>query len=147
MSRAVKIILVFLLVDAVAVGIYFGVKSLGRGSGPSAADTYEWQTIDAAYTPQDTIEAFIKDDAEKKGAFPVSLRNFGRNEDVLKQFQGSEFARPKAAVLSMLFPGLDDWKLVELRYTGEKGREVRQTILYVMVNGTWRVADRGQLLK
>ena len=147
MSRAVKIILIFLLVDAVAVGIYFGVKALGRGSGRSAADDYEWQTMDAAYAPRDTIEAFIKDDAEKKGVLPVSLRNFGRSEDVLKQFQGSEFARPKAAVLSMVFPGLDDWKLVELRYTGEKGREVRQAVLYVMVNGAWRVADRGQILK
>jgi len=146
-SRAVKIILIFLLVDAVAVGIYFGVKALGRGSGRSAADDYEWQTMDAAYAPRDTIEAFIKDDAEKKGVLPVSLRNFGRSEDVLKQFQGSEFARPKAAVLSMVFPGLDDWKLVELRYTGEKGREVRQAVLYVMVNGAWRVADRGQILK
>jgi hypothetical protein len=145
MSRAVKIILIFLLVDAVVVGIYFGVKALGRGAGRSAADEYEWQTVDAAYAPQDTIEAFIKDDAEKKGVGPVLLRNFGRNEGVLKEFLGTEFARPKAAVLSAVFPGLDDWKLVELRYTGEKGREVRQVVLYVMVKGAWRVADRGRL--
>ena len=147
MNRTLRFILLFLLVDAVAVAVYFGVKSLGRGSGPSAADAYEWQTVDAAYAPRDTIEAFIKDDAEKKGVLPVSLKNFGRSEDVLKQFQGTEFARPKAAVLSLLFPGLDDWKLVELRYTGEKGREVRQAVLYVMVKGAWRVADRGQLIK
>lgn len=147
MSRTVKFLLVFLLVDAVAVGVFFGVKALGRGSGRSAADEYEWQTVDAAYAPRDTIEAFIKDDAEKKGVWPVFLRNFGRSEDVLRQFQGTEFARPKAAVLGLLFPGLDDWKLVELRYTGEKGRDVRQAVLYVMVKGAWRVADRGQLRK
>jgi hypothetical protein len=37
--------------------------------------------------------------------------------------------------------------LIDLKYTNEKGQEVLRTVLYVQIEGNWRVGDSGSLLK
>jgi hypothetical protein len=147
MNKTLKIVLLFLAFDALALGAYFGIRALGAGSGRAPQDEYEWTTVDEAYQPRDAIETFIKEDARAKGGLPLRIRNYGRNDAVLRRFKGSAFARSKATVLDMTYPGLEDWKLVDLWYTADAGREVKRTVLYVMLKGAWKVADSGQLLR
>ena len=47
----------------------------------------------------------------------------------------------------MAYPGLEDWMLIDIKYKNEKGQEVLRTVLYVQVEGTWRVGDSGNFLK
>lgn len=122
-------------------------------SGPAGcrkettADDYEWVTIDESYTPRNYIEEFIKTDSEEKGIFPVSIRNYGRDPSILRRFRGSQFAKPNEAALNMAYPALDDWMLVDIKYKNEREQEVQRTVLYIQVDGSWRVGDSGRLLE
>jgi hypothetical protein len=146
MSKTVKIIVIFLVVDLVIIGAYFGIKSaMSAKPGGGPMDAYEWKTMDESYQPADYIEQFIKDDAMAKGIFPVEIRNYGRNGNVLKRFIGKNLARSSASSLDLAFPGLDDWTLVDIRYKNEKQQEIARTILYVSVKNQWRVGDSGTL--
>ncbi len=113
----------------------------------STADDYEWITMDESYTPQNYIEEFIKNDSEAKGIFPVSLRNYGRDTSILRRFRGSRFASPNEAALNMAYPGLEDWMLVDIKYENDRKQEVLRTVLYIQVDGGWRVGDSGRLTK
>ena len=147
MNKTVKILVIFLAIDAVIAGFYFGIKAISSSSGGSPTDAYEWKTMDEAYQPVDYVEQFIKDDASGKGIFPVQIRNYGRNGDVLKRFKGKNFARSSESNLNLAFPGLDDWTLIDVKYKKEKGMEVYRTILYVSIKNQWRVGDSGKLIK
>jgi hypothetical protein len=144
MNRSLKIILIFLAVDAVLIGGYFGYRALSSG-GKAPMDAYEWKTMDVAYQPQDAVEEFIKNDAGRQNFFPVYIRNFRQDRAVLKRFRGQKFARASESVLNMTYPGNQDWVLIEIKYKNEKQQEVQRTILYLMLNGTWLVADSGRL--
>ncbi len=146
MNKTAKIIGIFLVVDLVILGAYFGIKS---AMNPSKApmDAYEWKTVDENYQPADYVEQFIKDDAAAKGIFPVEIRNYGKNADVLKRFVGKNFARSSVSSVDMAFPGLDDWTLVDIRYKNEKQQEIARTVLYVSIKNQWRVGDSGTLSK
>ncbi len=111
------------------------------------SEEYQWVTIDENYIPQNFIEEFIKADSEEKNIFPVFIKNYDQDREVLRQFRGSSLARPNEAALKMTFPGLEDWMLVDLKYENERGQEVLRTILYVQVEGKWKVGDSGRLLK
>lgn len=148
MSKPVKIIGIFLVFDLVVLGAYFGIKSaMSLKSGKTPMEAYEWKTMDEYYQPADYVEQFIKDDAAAKGIFPVEIRNYGKNADVLKRFKGKNFARSAASSLDLAFPGLDDWTLVDVRYKNDKQQEIARTILYVNVKNQWRVGDSGTLPK
>ncbi len=146
MNKTVKIIVYFLVFDLIVLGAYFGIKSAMK-PGTAPMEAYEWKTMDESYQPADYVEQFIKDDAMAKGIFPVEIRNYGRNADVLKRFIGKNFARSAASSLDLAFPGLDDWTLVDVRYKNERQQEIGRTILYVSVKGQWRVGDSGTLGK
>jgi len=143
MNKIVKILLIFLVVDIVVIGGYFGFKALSGGEKISPASAYEWTRIDENYYPQDFIEEFIKGDAEEKGMFPVLLKNYGRDLKVLKRFRGKNFAGPGETQLKLRFRNLEDWQLVELKYTTETGQETQRAVLYVQENGDWKVGDNG----
>ncbi|HUU36830.1 MAG TPA: hypothetical protein VMW46_01340 [Candidatus Desulfaltia sp.] len=113
----------------------------------STVDDYEWVKIDESYTPRNYIEEFIKNDSEEKGIFPVSLRNYGRDTSILRRFRGSQFAKPNEAALNMAYPGFDDWMIVDIKYENERKQEVLRTVLYIQVDGSWRVGDSGRLLE
>jgi hypothetical protein len=147
MNKTVKILVIFLAIDAVIAGFYFGIKAISSSSGESPADAYEWKTMDEYYQPADYVEQFIKDDASEKGIFPVQIRNYGRNGDVLKRFKGKNFARSSESSLNLAFPGLDDWTLIDVKYKNEKEMEVARTILYISIKNQWRVGDSGLLMK
>ena len=148
MSKPVKIIFIFLVFDLVVLGAYFGIKSaISSNSGKTPMDAYEWKAMDEYYQPVDYVEQFIKDDAAAKGIFPVQIRNYGKNGDVLKRFIGKNFARSSTSSLDLAFPGLDDWTLVDVKYKNEKQQEISRTILYVNVKNQWRVGDSGTLVK
>lgn len=134
-------LIITLLVAAVFIA---GPAGCRKGS---QADNYQWTTIDENYTPQNYVEQFIKNDSEQKGIFPVSIRNYGKDVSILRRFRGTNFARPNVAALNMAFPGLEDWMLVDIKYKNEKDQEVLRTVLYVQVEGNWRVGDSGSLLK
>jgi hypothetical protein len=147
MNKTAKILVIFLAVDAVIAGFYFGIKAISSGSGESPEDAYEWKTMDEQYQPEDYVEQFIKEDALGKGIFPVQIRNYGRNGDVLKRFKGKNFARSSESSLNLAFPGLDDWTLIDVKYKNEKDMEVARTILYISIKNQWRVGDSGKLMK
>lgn len=146
MNRVLKAVLIFLAMDAVAAGLYFGIKALG-GKSKSPQDEYAWVTVDESYQPRNAVEEFLKADAVQKGLLPVYIKDYGRNADVLKRFRGTNIAGANEAVLDMAFRGLQDWMLVDLRYKNEKERDVQRTMLYVEISGQWKVGDNGRLMK
>jgi hypothetical protein len=146
MSKTARIIFVFLLFDMIVVGGYFGYKALTRNTG-NTSDDYPWVTIDQNYAPQDAIEEFIKNDSSVRNLLPVYIKNYGHDASILRRFKGTRFAKPNPGLLDMFFKGLRDWILVDLKYKNEKKQDVQRTILYVNVDGTWKVGDNGSLLK
>ncbi len=146
MSRILKIIVIFLVMDALAAAVYFGVKAL-NAKRPNPQDEYAWVTMDENYQTRNSVEEFIKTDAQQKKLLPVYLKNYGRNAAVLKKFRGTAFAGANEAVLDMAYRGLQDWMLVDLKYKDEKERDIQRTMLYVQLGGQWKVADSGLLMK
>ncbi|MDH4270786.1 MAG: hypothetical protein OEW18_02285 [Candidatus Aminicenantes bacterium] len=141
MRKKLDILGISLLAGAVLISGPLGCRKR------STADDYEWITMDESYTPRNYIEEFIKNDSEAKGIFPVSLRNYGRDTSILRRFRGSQFAKPNEAALNMAYPALEDWMLVDIKYENERKQEVLRTILYIQVDGGWRVGDSGRLLE
>jgi hypothetical protein len=147
MSKTAKIIVYFLVFDVIVLGFYFGIKSIAKSSGKSPLDNYEWKTMDASYQAADFVEQFIKDDAAQKNIFPVQIRNFKQSPDVLKRFVGKNFARSSPSNLDLVFPGLDDWALIQIKYKNEKEQVIDRVVLYVSLKGQWRVGDSGTLMQ
>jgi hypothetical protein len=147
MSRIVKILIIFVILDILLLGGYFIYKSFLLKPSPKHAQEYEWTLIDEYYTPKDMVEDFIKRDAEARGNLPINIINYGTDQSILRKFRGKRFAGPTEAQLSMMFNGLEDWKLVDIQYKTEKDQEVQRTVLYVCVNGEWTVGDSGRLSK
>jgi hypothetical protein len=144
MSKPLRMLLIFLLIDAVAVGVYF----LAKGSGPGADPTkgFAWTTMDAAYQPATELEQSIKTDYQEKGLLPFQFRNYGRSAAVLKKFRGSKLVGAGVSVLEMSFKGLEDWAVVDIWIKGEGNREIRRTVLYVLNENAWKVGDSGRLV-
>jgi hypothetical protein len=141
MSKTTKIIVGFLIFDVVVIGGFFLYKNLSGAKGEPAA----WKTIDQAYVPVDDVESYIKDDAVAKELVPVQVRNHGRDKKALGRFRGTNYAGPREGVLAAMNPGLEDWKLIDIKYTNKDGRLVERTVLYVQVKGAWKVVDSGTL--
>ena len=135
-----------ILIFTLIVGVAFIAGSGGCRKG-SQTDDYEWTTIDENYTPQNYVEEFIKNDSEQKGIFPVNIRNYAKDVSILRRFRGTNFAKPNEAALNMAFPDLEDWMLIDIKYKNEKDQEILRTVLYVQVEGSWRVGDSGSFLK
>ncbi len=146
MNKALKVIIIFLAFDAVAAGLYFGYRALS-GKGPGPEDEYTWVTVDESYQPRNSVEEYLKADAVRQGLLPAHIKDYGRNAKVLKRFRGTKLAGANEAVLNVTFPGVQDWMLVDLRYKTEKERDVERTMLYVQVDGQWKVGDSGRLMK
>jgi len=145
MSKALRILVYFLIFDVVAVGLYFGIKAIGAGGGADPTAAVDWATLDAYTQPSTELEEFIKTDYEEKELLPLQYRNFGRNRAVLKKFRGSKMAGSGVSVLEMTFKGLEDWAIVEIWFKGEDGREIRRTILYILTDNVWKAGDSGRL--
>jgi hypothetical protein len=145
MSKPLRMLVIFLLIDAVAVGVYF----LAKGSGPGADPTkdFVWTTMDAYYQPATELEQSIKTDYEEKGLLPFQFRNYGRTAAVLKKFRGSKLVGAGVPVLEMTFKGLEDWAVVDIWIKGENNREIRRTVLYILLENEWKVADSGRLVE
>ncbi len=135
---------IFIIIFLFAAAFIAGSSGCRKGA---QADDYQWTTIDENYTPQNYVEEFIKNDSEQKGIFPVSIRNYGKDTSILRRFRGTNFAKPSEAALNMAFPDLEDWMLIDIKYKNEKDQEVLRTVLYVQLEGNWRVGDSGGLLK
>ena len=146
MNKAPKIGIIFLVMGAVAAGLYFGYQALA-GKGPNPEDEYAWATVDESYQPRNTVEEFIKTDAIQQGLLPAYLKDYGRNAKVLRKFRGTKLAGANEAVLDVTFPGVQDWMIVDLRYKTGKERDVQRTVLYVQVGGQWKAGDSGKLMK
>ena len=145
MSKALRVLIIFLAFDAVVVVAYFGIKALssGRASDPTAG--VEWVTMDASYQPATELEQVIKTDYEGKELLPLQFRSFGRSAAVLRKFRGAKLVGASVSVLDMQFKGLEDWAIVDLWIKGEGGREIRRTVLYVLTANVWKVGDSGRL--
>ncbi len=141
MGKLLRMLLIFSCAAVLAGGIWSACK---KGK---EAEAYAWTTIDESYVPKNYVEEFIKKDADEKGILPVQIKDYDRDKSILKRFRGSNFARPNEAALNMSFQGLEDWMLVDIKYTNERGMEVLRTVLYVQVEGSWRVGDSGSLLE
>ncbi len=111
------------------------------------SSAYEWVTIDEFYVPEDYIEEFIKNDSAENGRLPVQIKNYGNNTTVLRKFKGKNFAGPTEAQVKMMYNGLGEWKLIDLKYKNKEEKDIQRTILYVYVNGDWMVGDSGVLTK
>ena len=146
MNKKRIIILYVIMIVVLAIG-YFIYKSFVLSPSPKYAQEYEWAVIDEYYTPKDLVETFIKQDALARNNLPINIINYGDDTSILRRFRGKRFAGPTEAQLSMMFRGLEEWKLVDIMYKTEKDQEVKRTVLYVYVNGEWSVGDSGQLAK
>jgi hypothetical protein len=135
---------IFIIILLVGAAFIAGSSGCKRGA---KADDYEWITIDENYVPKNYVEEFIKNDSEQKGIFPVSIKNYGKDISILRRFRGTNFAKPNEAALNIAFPDLEDWMLIDIKYKNEKDKEVLRTVLYLQVEGNWRVGDSGSLLK
>jgi hypothetical protein len=144
MNRTFRYLLLFLLFDALVVGGYLLIRSMGAGS---TVEVIPWTVVDESYAPRGTVEEFIKADAERQGALPIEIRNYGRDAKILGRFRGKQFAGPTESVLALFFKGLSDWTVVDIRYKTETEREVVRTMLYVLDGGQWKVGDSGTLRK
>jgi len=144
MSKPLRLLLIFLLIDAVAAGVYFLAK--GSGSGADPTKDFAWTTLDASYQPATELEQSIKTDYEEKGLLPFQFRNYGRNAAVLKKFRGSKLVGAGVSVLEMTFKGLENWAVVDIWIKGEDNREIRRTVLYILHENVWKVADSGRLV-
>ncbi len=145
MNKIVKILLIFLIVDAVIIGGYFGFKALSSPRGDRGEGAYEWIRIDEDYFPKDFIEDFIKRDAEERDLLPVFIKNYGRDSKVLKKFRGKNFAGPNETQIRLKYRNLEDWQLIEIKFTAEVGREAQRAVLYVQEGGEWKVGDNGTI--
>ena len=121
-------------------------KSPSDEASKDMAD-YEWVTIDEFYIPEDYVEEFIKNDSAEKGLLPVQIKNYGSDTAVLRKFKGKNFAGPSEGEVKMMYKGLGEWKLIDLKYQNKQKKEIQRTILYVYVNGDWMVGDSGTLTK
>jgi len=145
MSKALRILVIFLVVDAVAIGVYFGIRALGSGGGGDPTKGYDWFTMDANYQPASEIEEIVKKSYEEMDLLPLQVRNFGSNTAVLKKFRGAKLVGASKSVLEMTFQGVEDWAIVEVWFKGEEGREIRRTILYILTGNAWKAGDSGRL--
>ncbi len=146
MSKPVRILLLFLLVDAVALGVYFLAKGMTSRSGDDPTKDYAWTAMDGDYQPATELEQFVKADSEEKGLLPLQFRNYGPNAAVLKKFRGAKLVGAGVSVLDMTFKGLEDWAIVDIWIKAEDGRDIRRTILYVLSGGAWKLGDSGKLV-
>jgi len=147
MNKIAKSALLGIVMGIIAVGGYYLFQSIRGAASEAGEGDYEWTTMDEYYAPRDLVEDFILKDAAAKDILPVSIRNYGNDKSVLKRFRGSRFAGPTEAQLKMMFKGLEDWKLVDIKYVNEKDREIQRTVLYVSLHGEWRVGDSGKLVQ
>ena len=145
MMKKSRSILFFMLFMAVLL-VYFGCGSKSAGDKKASSAAYEWKTIDEYYIPLDFVEEYIKKDSEEKGLLPIQIINYGSDKNVLRKFRGTNFASPSEAEIKMMYSGLGEWKLIDLKYKTDDDREVARTILYVYVNGDWMVGDSGKLM-
>ena len=148
MTGSVRIAIIIIIALAVILvgGYYISNVFLGKPS-PSAEYEYEWTTMDEYYTPKDMVEEYILSDAEARDNLPVSIINYGDDKSVLRRFRGSRFAGPTEAQLKMMFKGMEEWKLIDIKYQDDKEREIKRTVLYIYMDGDWSVGDGGQLAK
>lgn len=147
MSKPLRILIIFLVFDAAALGVYLGIKALGSGRGADPTKDYEWATMDAYYQPATELEQLIKTSSEEMELLPLQFRNYGANAAVLRKFRGSKLVGAGKSVLEMTFRGLEDWAVVEIWFKGEEGREIRRTILYILTENAWKVGDSGKLVE
>jgi hypothetical protein len=145
MSPTVKILAIVLICAVVVIGGYLLYR--GQVAQARAAEAVVWETVDQNYVPQDDVESYIKDDAIAKGLLPVYIRNYGNNRKILGRFKGTNYAQPREGVLSAMNPGLEDWKLIEIKYKAANGLEVLRAVLYVKSKGAWSVVDSGTLME
>lgn len=146
MNKVMKIIVVIIIVDLVVFGGYFAYKLFFNRDSKGTKEIFEWATIDENYYPQDVIEEYIKNESSAQGLLPVSIRNYGRNKDKLKQFKGTKLAGPNEFNIKMVYPDMEDWKLIELKYKDSQDREIHRAILYIYTRGKWIVGDTGSLM-
>jgi len=146
MSKPLRMLFIFLLIDAVAVGVYFLAKGSGSGPGADPTKDFAWTTMEADYQPATELEQSIKTDYEEKGLLPFQFRNYGRTAAVLKIFRGSKLVGAGVPVLEMTFKGLEDWAVVDIWIKGVDNREIRRTVLYILHENEWKVADSGRLV-
>ncbi len=145
MSKALRIFVIFLVVDAVAIGAYFLIKAMGSGGKDDPTKGVDWFTMDAYYQPASEIEEIVKKSYEEMDLLPLQVRNFGSDTAVLKKFRGAKLVGASKSVLEMTFQGVEDWAIVEVWFKGEEGREIRRTILYVLTGNEWKAGDSGRL--
>jgi len=147
MSKAIKIIIIIIIIDVVLIGGYFGLKALSSKKSQSDNKEYEWVRVDEYYSPKDNIEEYILKDSQARELLPVFIKNYGRDKKVLKKFRGKNFVNPSVAQVKLQYRSLADWQLIDLKYEDENEREIERTILYVQENGSWKVGDFGILTK
>jgi len=137
-----------LILSFVCTGLFLSFNVCKKNSSSEAQldiAEYEWVTIDEFYIPEDYVEEFIKNDSAEKDLLPIQIKNYGSNTSVLRKFKGKNFAGPTEAQIKMMYNGLGEWKLIDLKYKNKEKKDIQRTILYVYINGDWTVGDSGML--
>ncbi len=145
--KKVKCISILSFVCAAFILSFFACKKNSSDEVKLDSSAYEWVTIDEFYIAEDYVEEYIKNDSAEQGRLPVQIKNYGNNTTVLRKFKGRNFAGPTEAQVKMMYNGLEEWKLIDLKYKNKEKKDIQRTILYVYVNGDWMVGDSGVLTK
>ncbi len=147
MIKTQKIIVIIFIILVLAAGGFYGCQKSDDKRSESRKKGYQWIEISENYQPEDIVEEFIKNDAAQKDLFPVYIRNYGNDKSMLRKFNGKNFAGPNRTELEFLYSGLEDWKLIDIKFKRKDERQIQRTVLYVKVNGTWKVGDNGRIKK
>jgi len=145
--KKVKCISILSFVCVTFILSFFACKKNTSDEVNLDSSAYEWVTIDEFYIPEDYVEEFIKNESAENGRLPIQIKNYGNNTTVLRKFKGKNFAGPTEAQVKMMYNGLGEWKLIDLKYKNKEKKDIQRTILYVYVNGDWLVGDSGVLTK
>ena len=145
--KKVKCISILSFVCVTFILSFFACKKNTSDEVNLDSSAYEWVTIDEFYIPEDYVEEFIKNESAENGRLPIQIKNYGNNTTVLRKFKGKNFAGPTEVQVKMMYNGLGEWKLIDLKYKNKEKKDIQRTILYVYVNGDWLVGDSGVLTK
>lgn len=140
MRKSVKILIIFFVILAIAIGGYLGFHKIFSNKQQTSSEYGKWIKIDRNYKPGDGVESVVKQYAQEENIYPFLIRKI-KDPSLFGQFKG------------FLASGLteedikesdyyQDWVIVDLKYKDENGKEVYRRALFVQVaDGKWGVID------
>ena len=148
MKISIKLLFTCFILIGLVFNMHFGCKREKETVSETNIRNTDWIIIDENYSPRNVIEEFIKRESAEQDSFPVSIKNYGKDPTILKNFSGRRFAKPTEGAIKLFYKDMIDWIIIDLKYKTKTEREVLRTVLYIQTgDGDWIVGDSGSLGK